>query len=105
MTMMMGQGIEMVDEIQPEDVVLTPDVARKIARRISDVGYFLLLEPELDPYDDFDEGDSGDLLTPSEVLSYKLAASLRWQQHKVLLTCANGLENYAKEEEEQQAAQ
>jgi hypothetical protein len=96
-----GHGIQTSNDIQPEDIVLTPDVARKIARRISDVGYFLLLEPELDPYDDFDEGESFDLLTPSEVLSYRLAASLRWQQHKVLLACAKGLENYAKEEEEQ----
>ena len=85
-----------------EEVQLTPDIARKIAERVQEVGFFLLLEPDLDPYETFDD-ESEQLqetsLDPSEVLSHTLAASLRWSQHKVLLTCAKGLEEFAQEQE------
>jgi hypothetical protein len=85
-------------------VVLTPDIAIRIARRISDAAYHLLLEPDhlLDPSDDIDddaEEDHPSLLssTPFQVISTRLAASLRWSQHRVLLACADGLRGYATE--------
>ncbi|KAL3917269.1 MAG: hypothetical protein SGARI_007756 [Bacillariaceae sp.] len=54
------------------EVNLTPEVAIRIADRCEEVGFFLLLEPELDPYQDFDEKDDNDdgdkfaSLTPNE---------------------------------------
>jgi hypothetical protein len=84
-----------------EEVRLTSDVARKIAERLQEVGFFLLLEPDLDPYEDFDESETSQELSldATQVVSHTLAASLRWSQHKVLLACAKGLEEFAQEQE------
>jgi hypothetical protein len=87
-------------DTQEEQVTLTAEVARRIAERVEDVGFFLLLESDLDPYEAFDEGEDMLTLAPTDVLSHKLAASLRWSQHKVLMACANGLRRFAEEEEE-----
>jgi hypothetical protein len=74
------------------EVELTADIALRLARRISDVSYLLLLEPERDLLDDHP------VPSPFHVLSKKLAASLRWSQHRILLACASGLREYASEE-------
>ncbi|KAG7353861.1 SET methyltransferase domain containing protein [Nitzschia inconspicua] len=87
----------------PENVVLTPEVATRIAERCEEVGFFMLLVPELDSYQNFDEEEDVDQalasLAPTEVLSHSLAASLRWSQHKVLIACAEGLRRFVAEEE------
>jgi hypothetical protein len=85
-------------------VALTPEVATRIADRCEEVGFFLLLEPDLDPYQDFDEAEAVKL-APSEILSHRLAASLRWSQHKVLMACAAGLRRFVTEEEHQEMLQ
>ena len=88
------------DESSPIEVQLTGDIARKIAKRVREVGFFLLLEPDLRPYESFDETDGSQVsLDPTDVLSHTLAASLRWSNHKVLLACAKRLEEYALEQE------
>lgn len=75
-----------------EPIVLTPEVALRLAERISEAAYYLLLEPEHDMYDDHPAA----LPTAFQVISTQLAASLRWSQHRVLLACASGLRDAAK---------
>jgi len=89
------------DEPQSDENVLTPEIALRIAERIADAAYYLLLEPEqiLDEHESNAEEDDVDTIppTPFEVISKQLAASLRWSQHRILLTCAAGLTHFAKE--------
>jgi len=78
---------------------LTATVALRIAKRVSDVAFDLLLEntkanalPEqLDAYGEDDE----DSETAAEIFASSLAASLRYSQHRVLMSCAMGLKDYA----------
>jgi hypothetical protein len=81
--------------LEQQDISLTPETALRIARRISDVAYQMLLEPERDMYDDHPAA----VPTPFQVISNRLAASLRWSQHRVLLTCALGLRQFAADED------
>jgi len=96
---------------QPNENLLTPDIALRIAERIADAAYYFLLEPEqiLDNNDGkelYDEEDDTDTTIsqepPFEVISKQLAASLRWSQHRILLTCAAGLTHFAKEHKNQE---
>jgi hypothetical protein len=91
------------DNEESLEIVLTAEIALRISKRISDAAYYLLLEPEqiLDIHDDNDE----DQPTPFEIISKKLAASLRWSQHRTLLACADGLRRYAKESKEESSYQ
>jgi hypothetical protein len=84
-------GDKVVDE---SELVLTPAVALRIAKRISDVAYQLLLEPEKDMHDDHPAITP----TPFQVISNQLAASLRWSQHRVLMACSLGLHDFATED-------
>ena len=85
-----------INEIRNDEleIELTAEVALRIARRISDVAYLLLLEPEEDLYDDHPAVSP----TKFQVISNRLAASLRWSQHRILLACAAGLRQFATEE-------
>jgi hypothetical protein len=92
---------------------LTPDRAIRLASRLSDVAYQLLLNPldhenfgdaprgadggddEDEDEDDEDGGRGGTEESPSDVVSARLAASLRWSQHRILLACAMGLRDWA----------
>ena len=73
------------------EVSLTPEIALKLADRISDVAYYLLLEPEEDLHDDLPAATA----SPFQVISSRLAASLRWSQHRILMACALGLREFA----------
>lgn len=77
-----------------DSVALTPEVALKLATRISDWAYHLLLEPEDDLYDDHPAATP----TPFQVISSRAAASLRWSQHRVLTACALGLREFAADQ-------
>lgn len=79
---------------EEEEVALSAEVALRIARRMSDFAYHLLLEPERDMYDDHPAATP----TPFQVIANKLAASLRHSQHRILLRCALGLRDFATEE-------
>lgn len=87
-----GEAESFTDEADQGRDLLTPSVALRIAKRVSDVAFLLLLEPELDIGDD-DEREN--LSTPEAVIAARLAASLRWSQHQVLLACADGLRDFA----------
>ena len=65
--------------------VLTPVVARAIAKRAMEAGFNLITEPDnmVDEEEDWDD--------PQFVHSASLAALLRWSQHKVLLAFADNL--------------
>jgi len=85
------------DEQQRENpvVTLTPEIALRLAGRLSEVSYQLLLDP-LDRYSSEEEDDVTE--TPEDVLSAQLAASLRWNQHRILLTCSTGLQEWASDQ-------
>ena len=74
----------------PEEAVLTPDIAIRLARRLADVSFQLLLDP-LEPEQDDD--------TATALLSNHLAKSMRWYQHRVLSSCSTGLREWALEEQ------
>mmetsp|Transcript_16401 Transcript_16401/g.33813 ORF Transcript_16401/g.33813 Transcript_16401/m.33813 type:complete len:477 (-) Transcript_16401:75-1505(-) len=89
------------EDSSPMDAtVLTPEVALRIAERIADAAFYLLLEPEQILDETEDDSDS----SPFEVISTQLAASLRWSQHRILLTCAAGLTHFAKENVEEESS-
>ena len=69
-------------------VVLTSDIAILLARRISDVAYNYFLPPGTN---DATEGE----VTPESRLSMRLASSLRWNQHRILLKCSSNLHDWA----------
>ncbi len=75
------------NEIQA-NVLLTPEVALRIAKRVSDAAFQLLIDPS---GADENEKDKDELMS----ISKQLAGSLRWSQHQVLLNCAIGLRDYA----------
>ena len=93
-SIMADSGVLNGHEALDDDVALTPDVSMKLARRISDVAYHLLLEPEQDMYDDHPAATP----TPFQVISNRLAAALRWSDHRVLMACAWELMDAATEE-------
>mmetsp|Transcript_87028 Transcript_87028/g.251351 ORF Transcript_87028/g.251351 Transcript_87028/m.251351 type:complete len:103 (+) Transcript_87028:3-311(+) len=86
-----------VDDEEAEiGVSLTPEVALKLANRISEIAYYLLLEQ----HDNDGEGEQeqpSPSLTAFDVISHRQAAALRWSQHRVLMACALGLREYAEE--------
>ena len=88
---------ESSEEAEQEEIVLTPQLALRIARRISDVAYQLLLEPEPVEFSSTDD-DPSKASSAFQVVSNQLAASLRWSQHRVLLACAKGLHDQASGE-------
>ena len=64
--------------------MLTPVVARAIAKRAMEAGFNLITEPDMaNEEEDWDD--------PQFVHSASLAALLRWSQHKVLLAFADNL--------------
>lgn len=81
------------DENEPGNI-FPPEVALRLAKRISDAAFDLVIEhPESDSNKNdevtsFDEG----------TIASELAKALRWSQHKVLLACAVGLRDYAAQE-------
>jgi hypothetical protein len=71
---------------------LSPPIAIKLAKRLSDAAFALLLEPELEFSNDIGVD------CPNAIIAARLAAALRWSQHKVLLDCALSLRDYTSNE-------
>ena len=71
--------------------LLSPVVATRLAKRISDASFALLLHSEKEQLYD----DSND--SPNSIISERLAAALRWSQHRVLRDCADSLRDYSTE--------
>lgn len=68
--------------------MLTPFVARAIAKRATEAAFNLVTEPEMvNSEEDWD--------SPEFVHAMSLAALLRWSQHKVLLAFAENLELFS----------
>lgn len=80
-------------DFEPDASLLTPDVAIPIAKRLSEVAFQLILEPGVQEEEEYDD----ETLSVEDVLGAKLAASLRWSQFEVLLSCAAALREYASE--------
>ena len=79
---------DVVDDENFGKGLFSPLVATTIAKRATDAAFHLLLEPEVGK--DEDDWDSPDL-----VHAASLAASLRWSQHKVLLSFAHNLKAFS----------
>lgn len=85
------------------DVELTPEIAIRLASRISEAAFNMLLDPWESKYAadttrslaGESADDEEDAQTPEEILSFKLAASLRFNQHHTLLACSMGLREWA----------
>ena len=77
------------DNNRQEVTCLSPEVALRIGKRVSDAAVQLLVE---DVPDEIVENDL------EALISYRSATSLRWSQHHVLLACAVGLRDYAMSE-------
>lgn len=95
---------ERLEVQEAPETVLTPDIAMRIANRVSEVAFQLLLnsnfeeeelaqlyEDALDQDDKLEENQQ----SPQDIISARLAASLRFAQHRTLLACANNLIDWA----------
>jgi len=118
-----GQRYEVGPTTIPEDMVaaivsqeegfeegdnaeFTPEIAIRLGRRISDVAFNMLLDPWenskisdggktlVEEENDVDD-EEWDTQTAEEILSSKLAAALRFDQHRILLACSMGLRDWA----------
>ncbi|GAX21101.1 hypothetical protein FisN_1Lh223 [Fistulifera solaris] len=70
------------------NVVLTPEIAMLLARRISDVAHSYSLPP----------GTKTIESTPESTISIRLASALRWNQHRILLKCSSNLQDWAEQQ-------
>jgi len=86
------------DEDEEKYGLLTPGVARSIARRATDSAYRLLLEPGINASIDNEDEES-----PETIHSESLAASLRWSQYSVLLSFAENLERFSFQAQQNEA--
>ena len=85
---LLDQEDDEVEEEEEEDNLLTPYVARAIAKRATEAAFNLITEPEMvDSEEDWD--------SPELVHAASLAGLLRWSQHKVLLAFADNLKLFS----------
>ncbi len=89
--------IEMdLNETPAADDDLTPDIAIVLARRMSDFAATLdVLETEEPSEQNDDNKDELSLLSPEQLVSSKLASSLRLNQHRILIACSTELREWA----------
>ncbi len=79
---------ELLENMNNGGAELTPEIALRIAKRVSDAAFQLLIEPS-------GNEDSKTNDDEATVIAKQLASSLRWSQHQCLLACAMGLRDYA----------
>mmetsp|Transcript_18183 Transcript_18183/g.32040 ORF Transcript_18183/g.32040 Transcript_18183/m.32040 type:complete len:502 (+) Transcript_18183:84-1589(+) len=85
---------EVEEEEEEEDNLLTPYVARAIAKRATEAAFHLITEPEMvDSEEDWD--------SPELVHAASLAGLLRWSQHRVLLAFADNLKLFSSSPSEE----
>ena len=97
-----------IPELPDAIVELTPEIAIRLARRISDSAYYLLVDllGESSIGNTLDKAimlqrleenvdDVEELRTKEALLSMQLATSLRFNQHRILLKCSLGLHDWA----------
>ncbi len=86
-----------INENEDEDEladIFPPEVALRIAKRISDAAFDLLIDhPE--GTGDEDDYKNENSFVDADATAKKLASSLRLSQHQVLLACAVGIRDYA----------
>jgi hypothetical protein len=92
-------GLSAFDEVgdseEEIDNSLPPEVALRIAKRMSDTAFDLLIDHSEDSEDGGGEDEGG---VDPETVAMKLASSLRMSQHQVLMACAVNLRDYAMRE-------
>jgi hypothetical protein len=72
--------------VVPDDIVLTPELAIRLAGRLADASFQLLLDPLADA-----QINEQTARNPS----LRLAKEMRWHQHRVLSSCSRGLKDWA----------
>jgi hypothetical protein len=84
-------------ETQAAVVDLTPDVAIGLAQRMSNLAQSLLDVMETKEPSEQDDNINNELslLFPEQIVSSKLASSLRLNQHRILIACSMGLRDWA----------
>lgn len=90
-----------VENDYENETILTPELALRIAKRVSDAAFQLLIDPQKDEVRSSNDagGNCGEDSESSIDIAKKLASSLRLSQHQVLLACALGLRDYAGTED------
>lgn len=83
-------------ETQADSADLTPGIALLLSRRMSALAATLdVAETEESSGQDDDSNNELSLLSPEQIVSSKLASSLRFNQHHILIACAMGLQDWA----------
>jgi hypothetical protein len=86
---------------------LTAEIAERLPYRLSEVAFYLLVNDHQDENvslvtdeetDEEDDAKDDDDESAETILSTQLAASLRWNQHRILLTCSQGLQDWAAQQ-------
>jgi len=92
-----ARAFAVTDDIDEESGNLfPPEVALRLAKRISDAAFDLLINHS---ENDSDEKRNEDEEFDPDLIAKNLAKSLRWSQNEVLLACAVGLRDYAARED------
>ncbi|CAB9528361.1 expressed unknown protein [Seminavis robusta] len=88
---------EMVAELSSDpEPELTPEIALKLAKRISEVSFYLLLDDQQKKNRDSNAVDLLDSVdNAEEIIALRAASSLRWAQHRILRACGKGLQEWA----------
>lgn len=86
-----ARAFEMAMNPEVNSDLLPSEVALRLAKRISDAAFDLVIEH---PEDNCNIKN----VSEAESMAAELAKALRWSQHQVLLACALGLRDYAARE-------
>jgi len=84
---------DMIDALNTGSDKLTVETAKRVSNRLSDAACHLLLDIKASDDTDIDKEEM------DELIPQKLAASLRWRQHRILIRCAKNLQAWADEQE------
>jgi hypothetical protein len=83
-----ARAFEMTMDPETTSDIFPSEVALRLAKRISDAAFDLVIDHPEDNYDSKN-------MSEAESIEAELAKALRWSQHQVLLACALGLRDYA----------
>ena len=78
------------------DVHLTPNIALRLAQRLAEAAFQVVLGGN--SYGDDAVIESVEKETAESIISEQLAAALRWNQHRILMACSLGLRDWASKQ-------
>eukprot|EP00977_Amphora_coffeiformis_P006369 scaffold1353_cov161-Amphora_coffeaeformis.AAC.41 len=93
---------ECMDPTVQRPALLTTQVALRLAQRISEAAYQMLLDytgkaldTQVNTNNNIDDLDDESDWSLAHVISARQAAALRWNQHRILMSCSLGLRDWA----------